>query len=219
MIGFARRPAWGRLLSTGALMALLLAGCGTSSGTKSQATSSPKAPDGTPTAPSVCTSDGGATLSVTNAYLRNGNGGSAPEGMILPDDLAPKPQVLTDALGQGHLSISGGTWAYFDFGLPPSGQTGYICAVTLGIESFTPLSVAIPNVTATCIDPWMAARGLAAIHGLRRLPYTSQCRQCDVRVFSNRHDCHGQHNRAFYTALERDATGARAVVVGRGRRM
>lgn len=148
-----------------AMLAMLLAGCDTSSRAKADAptptaTSLPVA-TATPmlVAPSVCTENGGAQLSVTKEYLRNGSGPGEPEGTRLPDNLTLRPQIVADSLDTGHLSLRDNTAAFFDFSQPPSGQTGYICGVTLRIESFQPLPAAVRNVTATCADQWYEVPG------------------------------------------------------------
>jgi hypothetical protein len=167
MTGWSSARRTQPMVVTVAMLAALLAGCGTSSRAKADAptptaTSLPTATaTATPAlvAPSVCSENGGAQLSVTKEYLHNGYGPGEPEGTRLPDDLTLRPQIVATSLDMGHLSLRDNTLAFFDFSQPSSGQTGYICGVTLRIESFQPLPEAVPNVTATCADQWYEVPG------------------------------------------------------------
>lgn len=156
MLGRARHSIGFGVPMVLALAASLLSGCSASSSVKAATPTATLFPTATATpaltAPAVCTNDGGAALSATKGYLPPPYGISRSEAERLPDGLAQKPQVLTDALNAGQLSLDDGTLTMFDFSQPPAGQVGYICGVTLRIESFQPLSGSVANVTVSCLD-------------------------------------------------------------------
>lgn len=96
----------------------------------------------------VCTSNGGAALTITqvvpNAALQDGE--------RLPDTLPLKPQIYTQSLARGTLSLNQGTLLAYYFDTPPNEQIGYVCGVTMRIVAFQPLAGAVPNITLPCVD-------------------------------------------------------------------
>jgi hypothetical protein len=119
------------------------------------------APTATPVSDpmAVCTSDPGARVGVLLTHVGALDGG----WQALPSNLALKPQpgaLSLDNQQNASLALKGVTlWAAL--GVRAGAATGNICAVTVKITSYHPLSAPIPNVTRTCSDlPWVNPGGV-----------------------------------------------------------
>lgn len=117
-------------------------------------TSAP-APTATPIADpmAVCTSAPGSRVSVQGAHVGALDGG----WQALPSTLALKPQpgaLSIDHQQNATLALKGVT-LWVGLNGPANGDAGNVCAVTVTIVSYQPLSAPIHNVTRTCSDlPW-----------------------------------------------------------------
>jgi hypothetical protein len=108
---------------------------------------------------SVCTSSPGSRVSVQSTSIGVLDGG----WQALPSNLALKPQpgaLSLDHQQNAKLALKGVT-LWISLNGPTNGETGNVCAVTVEIVSYQPLSAPIPNVTRTCSDlPWMNPGGV-----------------------------------------------------------
>jgi hypothetical protein len=143
------------VLCLGALSLAILGGCGP--GGASSARGTPTAPP-TATVPplpvitpdaqvaSACSGPAGARLSI--AQVRVGEFDGWQE---LPSALPLSPQPVATAKVIGNLALKTVT---VDVLLQGGAQAspGYLCAVTVAVASYQPLSAPIPNVIRTCSD-------------------------------------------------------------------
>lgn len=113
------------------------------------ATTTPNGLSSPPANPlAVCTSNGGAALTVQQADLSP----LVPTGARLPDNFPLKPVVYPPASSQQTVSLNASEQMMYSFSAPPAKQVGYICGVTMRIVSFQPIAAPIPNVTLPCVD-------------------------------------------------------------------
>ncbi len=128
------------------------------------ATASPtldSAPTATPVADpmAVCTGTPGARVSIQWTHIGALDGG----WQALPSNLALKPQpgaLSVDHQQNATLALKGVT-LWMGLNGSAGGGAGYVCAVSVKIVSYKPLSAPIPNVTRTCSDlPWLNPGGV-----------------------------------------------------------
>lgn len=107
----------------------------------------------------VCTSAPGARVSVPWTHVGVFDG----DWQALPSNLALKPQpgaLSVDHQQNATLALKGVTLSV-GLNAPANGGVGNVCAVTVKIVSYQPLSAPIPNVTRTCSDlPWANPGGV-----------------------------------------------------------
>lgn len=108
----------------------------------------------THTAPDVCTSTSGAALSLQETLQQTiASHASADRGgwERLPDDLALKPQILSQIIPTAYADYADSTYLNLAVNPPPDQQIGYICGVTLRIVSFQPLTSPATNIYQPCV--------------------------------------------------------------------
>lgn len=180
-----------RMLVAGALVtACLLSACasGPRAADKPTVTVAPPAtstpfPTATPVSDpmAVCTSDPGARVRVSSTHVGALDGG----WQALSSSLALKPQpgaLSLDHQQNATLALKGIT-LLVGLGVSSHGGVGNICAVTVKIVGYKPLSAPIPNVTRTCSDLfWLDPGGvetgadcgaIGAVGGRADLAFTS----------------------------------------------